>query len=525
MHQAEEKNVKRTSFQICFLLFMVSHLVCLCFFGTRKINYHIDEYFTYALANKENASMPEWPEWENQKVYTGDTFFSESLMPNERERFQYPMVWENQKNDVHPPLYYVLVHTVCSLFPGAFSKWQGLAVNFAMWLVIDCLVYLIAKQLFKNQWTALLAAVINAVSLMSLNAALYLRMYSMMTVFVLAITALLLTYRKKKKDRKFYIGLVLLSAGGALTQYYFLIYLFFICLTFGVSLLIEKKWKDAAGFVAALAGAGAVSIAVFPAMVTQIFGGSDRGAEAFENARTLPNMLARLKSYYDIINREVFGGWFAFFVILAVIFVLVSIVKHWKVKDSVQEILLFLPSAVLYSMVVAVISPYMEDRYVMAMGPLYVLAGIWLVYYLFVQTGKERTVFRANCVTAVVFTVVTGFALRSAGWMPAYTYQSTKDKLYSLHWYDNCSVIYVYDNSWTVNDNMEELKRYKDYTFVSPAELADFVQGREDEMLILYNESLADNETVINTVMSANSKLTESVKLFQNSAESIYLLK
>lgn len=525
MRQTEVGTLKKILFRICFVMFLVAHLAVMCFFGTRKINYHIDEYFTYALANKQNASMPAWPVWENKKTYTGDSFFVESLTPGEGERFNYPMVWENQKNDVHPPLYYVLVHTVCSFFPGVFSKWEGLAVNFALWMIIDVLVYLTAKKLFGSPWTALFAAGINAGSLLSLNAALYLRMYSLMMVFVLGVTLLLLTYMKKEKDRKFYLGLLLLAAGGALTQYYFLIYLFFICLTFGVALLIQKKWKEAAGFIGALAGAGILSIAVFPAMVKQIFGGSDRGQEAFENAKTFPNMLARLKSYYDIINHEAFGGWFVLFLVLAAVLAVVGIAKRWKGKEEIREVLLFLPPAALYSAVVAVISPYMEDRYIMGMGPLYILTGIWVVYYLGTLLWKKKAAVKANIMTVGIFAVLIVLAMRSVGWMPVYTYQSTAAKLDSLHWYDGCSVIYVYDHSWTVNDNMEELKRYKDYTFVNPEEFSEFVKGRKDDVLILYNESPADNETLIQTVMSDNPKLSEVVKLFQNRAESIYLLK
>ena len=40
--------------RIIFLLFLCVHLGYLCFLGTKKINFHIDEYFTYALSNKED---------------------------------------------------------------------------------------------------------------------------------------------------------------------------------------------------------------------------------------------------------------------------------------------------------------------------------------------------------------------------------------------------------------------------------------------------------------------------------------
>lgn len=525
MDQSKGGKYKKSFFQICFVFFLIVHMICLCFWGTKKINFHIDEYFTYALSNKTNATMPAWPQWENGKIYEGDDFFVESLIPKEEERFQYAMVWENQKNDVHPPLYYFLVHTVCSFFPGVFSKWEGLFVNFMLLIVIDILLYQIGKKLFENQWTALLAVAVNALSLIGLNMALYLRMYTLMTVFVLGITLLFITYQKKEKDWKFYVGVFLLAAGGTLSQYYFLIYLFFLCLIYGIILLVQKKWKEAAGFVIALAFAGAASIAVFPPMVRQIFGGSDRGQEAFENARTLPNAIARLKSYYEIINREVFGGFALIFVICALGLLIVGLFRHWKVKEKIGEVLLFFPAVLLYCTVVAVISPYMEDRYVMAVTPLLILTGVWILYYLGSQIWCEKAVLAGSLTAAAAFAVLIGLAMRSAGWAPTYTYRALETKRESLHWYEGCSVIYVTENSWTVNDNMEELKHYKDYVFLNPKEVEVYMKTREDEQLVLYNDSAVADEDILAMVMRANSKLSEAVKVFQDGRETTYYLK
>ena len=49
--------------------------------------------------------------------------------------FDYATVWKNQSEDVHPPLYYVFVHTISSFFPGSFSKWFGLAVNILFYIL------------------------------------------------------------------------------------------------------------------------------------------------------------------------------------------------------------------------------------------------------------------------------------------------------------------------------------------------------------------------------------------------------
>ena len=71
--------------RIIFLLFLCVHLGYLCFLGTKKINFHIDEYFTYALSNKEDATMPMWPHWEEEKEYVGDDFFLQEHAPSKEE--------------------------------------------------------------------------------------------------------------------------------------------------------------------------------------------------------------------------------------------------------------------------------------------------------------------------------------------------------------------------------------------------------------------------------------------------------
>ena len=521
MRRKEKMTRTDKAFRICFFGFLVFYLIYLFFLGTQKINFHIDEYFTYALSNKEGAPMPVWPIWEDGKTYEGLTYFEQNMMPEGTERFNYAMVWENQANDVHPPLYYVLFHTVCSVFSETFSKWQGLSINFVLMIVINILVYGIAKKMFKEKWIALIAMIVNAMTLLTLNMAMFLRMYGLMTMFILCIVLLFLTYARKEKDWKFYLGTLLFSVGGALTQYYFLIFLFFICLVFGFMLLYQKKWKDVSIFVGSLAGAGAVSIFIFPSMLVQIFGGSDRGQEAFQNIQTLPNMFARLKDYYNIINSEVFGGYMPLFIILACVMLILVITKQWVKCENVQDLCIVLFPTIAYCVIVALISPYMQDRYIMGTGPLWILSSIWLLYYFFIPLFKSENIKKTNIIIGCIacFVVVSG--LNNVSWEPTYTYQYMREKYEMIEEYKECSVVYVYDYSWTFNDNIVELEKYKDYTFIKPENLGEYMETRDDDRIIVYNESPLENEDLCSIILQSNYKLTKYTTLFKNSAESI----
>lgn len=53
----------------------------------------------------------------------------EYMTAKKGNRFDFASVWWNQTQDVHPPFYYALLHTVCSLLPGTFSKWYAGMIN------------------------------------------------------------------------------------------------------------------------------------------------------------------------------------------------------------------------------------------------------------------------------------------------------------------------------------------------------------------------------------------------------------
>lgn len=503
-------------FQVCVVVFLIFHLFYACFWGSQKINYHVDEYYTYGLANNRGSIDPVI---EDGVPYQGDSVFLNYLSPDDSERFDYSIVWENQANDVHPPLYYILIHTVCSFFPGIFSKWEALSVNLVLLIIVDGLVFLTARQIFRDRWTAFLTMVINGMTLLCVNTILFLRMYMLMTVFVLGVTALFLKYFKRNKDKKFYLLLFFLSLGGALTQYYFLIYLFFLCLVFGIGLIVQREWKDIVYFLLALGCAGGASIAIFPAMINQIFGDGYRGKEAFGNARTLADVPAHISEYIRIINDEVFGGLGVIVLLFAVCFLLLLFREQQKNRSHIFKLCLFVVPTVCYCVMIAVIAPYQYDRYVMAVGPLLVLAGIWPVYYVMDSIFSKQKKYGNTVVNGIsvgIFAVMICSAMRLSGWTPEYTYRNTEARLETAKEYADCHALYMYVASWTVNDNMQELLNYQDYTFLKENELADYTGADEDEELVLYVPKSIDIQNVITSIQTKNPKLTNVELLYEN---------
>lgn len=520
--------------KIVFMLFLLLHVLYMVMWGTKKINYHVDEYYTYGLANNRGSIEPVW---EDGKIYEGDTVFLNYLAPDESERFDYSIVWENQAKDVHPPLYYIFVHTICSFFPNIFSKWEALTLNLVFLTIVDILVYFIAKLLIKNQWTSFWAMALNGMTVLCLNMVLFLRMYVLMTVFVLGVTLLFLKYWNRSLDKLFYILLFFLSVGGALTQYYFLIYLFFSVLIFEIIRLIQNRWgKETILSILTLAGAGVVSIMIFPAMLEQIFGDGYRGQEAFENARTLTDVPRHITEYARIINNELFGGWGIVILFFSVCFIILTVSKYQKKLKKILPLLILLIPAVCYCLVISVIAPYQYDRYIMGVGPLFVLAAIYFVYqtmnYALSDKSRLPEMHELSCslryaykekhhrfintIIVVLFGIMILSSMSVSKWDSPYTYQSTKSHLEIAEKYKDCHILFVYNAPWTVNDKMQELIQYQDYTFLKEQEVSNYKTTNDRDDMIVYISNSIKMESVIPLIQKNNPELTRVEMLYRD---------
>ena len=154
-----KRSQSRMSRALKALPLYLAFLLIIVFLFTLKTNYFVDELWSYGLANNNDSHI--------MLVESGKTYenpeepFLNWMTVQHGQRFDYAKVWRNQANDNHPVLFYLLLHTICSFFPGQFSKWFGWYVNtpiyiFAVCLgayLIFCVIYLVQnKRLpFRNK--------------------------------------------------------------------------------------------------------------------------------------------------------------------------------------------------------------------------------------------------------------------------------------------------------------------------------------------------------------------------------------
>lgn len=366
---------RKRRYLLALVLLLVMGLALMLGYATRKQGYHVDELYTYELTNYpggfyalEDGYLDSWQE---------GSLFQSALSPG--KAFDYAVPWNNQKIDVHPPLYYCAVYTAESLFPGLGLPWVGLLPNFVFLLVGAFGVYWAARRMNGRFWVAWVAAAVFLCNVGTQGMAVFTRMYAMLMMeAVLLVLAHLHLYRRllaAEKPRWVFLALAAVTMAGALTQYFFLVFCFFFCGLFGLWLLATRRWKTAALYVVAEFGGLGLAYLAFPTMKEHIFSGS-RGAQAvgsFFDLSALSDWAASLGRVFSLLGAQ-FGG-----AALWALLLLLAAALLWKAGCRPRGMglfagMLFL-AGVLYIVVIDKVAPFEADRYyVLVYGPL-ILAG------------------------------------------------------------------------------------------------------------------------------------------------------
>lgn len=121
------------------LILYVVFLLLLILVLNNKADLHVDEMWTYNLANAEQAF---WPESGVEFVPAEKPYLDYHTSTGS---FGMSNVWKQNSEDCHPPFYYALVHIICSVFPGTFSVWYAGIINVVFQLLI---LFILRKIIF-----------------------------------------------------------------------------------------------------------------------------------------------------------------------------------------------------------------------------------------------------------------------------------------------------------------------------------------------------------------------------------------
>ena len=377
-------------------------------FMLQKQGYHEDELLTYNLANSsKQLEMGEWSD-------VGD--FTEYLAATEGHCFDYAQVVQNQIIDAsHPPFYYALVHTVCSLFPGVFNRWLAYVINLVMMAISLLLLFRVGKRVTNNNLYALIAVGGYAFSIACVTTTVYLRMYATLTCFVLAFLALTLRIYDRGKKVKLTDMLMLLPAVtlGVLTQYYFILFAGLIGLVFLILSIRERCVKRLLIYAAvAIAGAG-IALAIYPHIISNVLGGN-RGLGSLEisvDAITIfTYVVYKLGTYMQLLAKDLFLNQVWFLALCTGLSLGAWVYFRFVRKEKMPRrgLFIFVP-AVVYFFFIALVSPFNSDRYVMASLPLIsmLFSFVFIRVFKLIPIKKLRLIQPACVLVASVIGLLT----------------------------------------------------------------------------------------------------------------------
>lgn len=398
------KNKKKEIIIIAIILILQSIIYVICGFNKQYI--HMDEAYSLGLASYDKVEIQDNEDFYN--TWHNKSYYEDYLSVQEDEIGQYKQVYENQKNDVHPPLYYLFLRFAMEFTKGHYSIWSGVILNIIIYIFITIFTYLIVKKLLTGQEKleekAAILAFISSITMASLTTVLYIRMYALSALNILITTYLHMKLQDQKHvNFKLLVCIGLSALVGSLTHYYYLFFLAMLFLIFVIRYIKEKSWKQLSGYIITIAIAAIASLAIFPYSINHMFFGY-RGQGVLSKLTDVSQFIKNIAGYLSKTNYYIFNNLF-----LGIIIAFICIIIYKRNKKTLKTIqvspytkLIELPT-LFYFVIVAVASPWIELRYIMAIESLIFILVIYYLYELLKTIIKEKT---CNIIIGIVLIAI-----------------------------------------------------------------------------------------------------------------------
>lgn len=299
-------------------------------------------------------------------------------------------VYYNQLRDVHPPLFYFLVHIVSSLFFGVFSKYIIFTVSL-VFFIASCFVVRKILILLNREYFTVAVLLLYGLSMGAVSTVMFQRMYMMLTFFVLCYLYLNIKIYKSSffMNKKISVQLCSVTVLGFLTQYFFCIFAFFTAAVSVFAMIYYKKYKQMRRYLLLHVLSAAAGIMLFPASIYHIFF-SYRGVPALSGS---DNYLTKITEFI----RMVFQSFSIPDILGLILFIVLTAALIFILLKSKQKfiILIFTVPVIGFLILSAEISPYIELRYIMCVLPVIAAACVLAtdnILHIIVKNNKINTV-------------------------------------------------------------------------------------------------------------------------------------
>lgn len=520
----KDKNIK---ILIVIALIMQTLIYVIC--GMNKSYIHMDEAYSLGLASYEKTEIQDNEDFYN--TWHNKDYYEDYLSVQDDEVGEYKQVYENQKNDVHPPLYYLILRVAMGFSRGHFSKWPGIIVNIIIYIFITIFMYLILCKLLKDEEKtkekSIILAFISSITMASLTNVIYIRMYALSTLNILITTFLHMKLLDSEKiNPKLLVAIGVSALIGSLTHYYYLFYLAMLYVTFAIKYIRDKKFKDLIYYTISMGIAGILSLIIFPYSIQHMFFGY-RGQGVISKLTNVPEFANSIKEYLKKINKFAFNDLMAVIILVIIAFVIYRLIKKQKImKEKNKHINYILLSTLFYFLLVAVASPWIELRYIMpTCGLIFVITMFY--FEQIVCKFSEKT----NNIIMVVTLIIILIAPIVFKIEPEVVYTDKKEIVSKLENELNVPTIYLFNsqNNRFLDDILlfsiiDESYVAKDMEYTEE-NIQNILKGKDlsNGIAIFINEG-QDNDSILN-VVKRSTGLKECEYLKRLNACGVYYLK
>ncbi len=466
----------------------------------KNISYYLknEDEFQDELNKKIAEEKPIWKTKKQAKEY---------MTVSSDEIFNYWSVYYNQARDVHPPLFYMLVHLVSSICLNNFTKYIIFSINLIFYIA-SCFVLKKILKLFNKEELSWITVLLYGLSMGMISIVMFQRMYMMLTFFAMVYLYLNINIFKnsfeidKKTKRKLTITVIL----GFLTQYYFCIYAALVAIISAICMIKNKKWDSLKRYVWCHVKAAIIGLILFPASIYHIFF-SYRGAAG---GVAEGSYLGRLQEYLKLIfygfSIPEILGYITLGIIIAMFIRRIIIAKR---KDIAT--LICLP-IFLFVLVIAKIAPFINIRYISIVFPIIIIAvelGVVSSVKELMKTIKNDKIpqfIRKNAsiiILVVIALVSSGYGLLKS--KPEFLYNDYSKRIEIAEQYSNLKFVYIGQSPFNQLQDMEEFLRYDNSIIINTWQLDRLkeIDGLDDNTEFILNIKcwVSDFDKTLKTVL------------------------
>ena len=377
MRNIKEKIMNNKLIIIILAIIIVLQVVARVYLGEKKEYFHMDEMYSYGLMNYNKLNIADnedfYDTWHNKQYY------KDYLEVNSDEVWNLKPVYENQKNDVHPPLFYLLLRIASTFTVDNFTKWSGIWLNIIISIATTILTFLIVNKLCKNKYIALITSAFSTFTIIGLSATMYIRMYELANFNILLLVYTLLKLLEKVELKfKDCIPVIIALLLGGFAHYYFFIFAFVIYMMYAIKCIKEKKFKNLGIFTGAMVVAAIIFLLIFPFAINHVlfsYRGLSGGGEV--------KYTEKIKEFRKILKESMGGEYLKNILIVSIILYIVNLIRKRKFEES--KILWVLLPTIAYFLMVAKNAPYIEIRYII---PIASTSAICVCYIIWTALQK-----------------------------------------------------------------------------------------------------------------------------------------